>query len=618
LKLPGHILCLGLACHAGAALAEVTQVTIASRVPVAAGQVFGSSGAYERLTGSIEFALDPAEPHNRAIVDLDRAAKQADGKVHFSADLYVLQPVQPALGNGTLLVEIANRGNKGLLAKFNRATASADPVTAADLGDGLLMREGYTLVWVGWQFDVAAPGVRVEAPAVDVAGRANLSFVPNEAQNEFTLNYLPAYAPVTAADPAATLTVRDRFWQQAVALPRSAWRLGAPAPNGRPRVILDSGFEPGRIYEIEYAARGDRVSGVGMAAIRDATAAFRARRDLPVHGERAYVFGSSQSGRFLRTYLHDGFNVDEHGRRVFDLVWAHIAGAGYGSFNERFAKPGFSSFPVTRPPYTDAGLLSRYTREQRPRIIYTNTPVEYWGQGRAAALTHTSLDGKSDLTLPDDVRSYLLAGAQHAEAPLPPPTGLGQAPGNPTPQVNVMRALLHAADRWVVANEPPPPSRVPRLRDATLTTLGALRFPLLPGTGNPRTIEGPPASLPFLVPQTDADGNELAGIRVPEQQLPLATTTGWNFRAPRVGNPGTTVALLGGYFPLARTRAEREANHDPRLSIAERYVDRADYLQRIRTAATALVAQRLYLAGDVDEAVERAARHWDWATGTTR
>jgi hypothetical protein len=530
----------------------------------------------------------------------------------------VLQPVKPAQGNGTLLVEIANRGNKGLLARFNRATATHDPVNAADLGDGLLLREGYTLVWIGWQFDVAAPGVRLEAPLADVAGRANVSFVPSEALNTFTLNDLPAYAPVDAADPASTLTVRDRFWQQGQTLPRSAWQFAAPTPDGRPRVTLASGFEPGRIYEIEYAATGARVSGVGMAAIRDATAAFRLRRDLPVHGERAYVFGSSESGRFLRTFLHDGFNVDEHGRRVFDLVWAHIAGAGQGSFNERFAKPGYSSFRATRPPYADEGLLAKYSPAQRPRIIYTNTPVEYWGQARAAALTHTALDGKSDLTLPDNVRSYLLAGAQHSEAPLPPPTRLGQAPGNPTPQGNVMRALLHAADRWVVANEAPPPSRVPRLADGTLTGLKGLRFPAFPGSGEPRGIEGPPAALPFLVPQTDADGNELAGIRVPEQLLALATTTGWNFRAPRVGNPTTTVALAGAYFPFARTRAEREADGDPRLSIAERYADRADYLRRIRAAAESLVQQRYYLAEDVDDAVERAARHWDWANRATR
>jgi hypothetical protein len=617
----------------GLANAEVTKVTIASRAVVANGQSFGSVGPYEKLTGTIEFALDPANPHNKPIIDLDAAPRDSDGRVHFTADLYVLQPADPSRGNGTLLFEIANRGRKGILPRFNRSGGSQDPTAPADFGDGFLMKDGYTIVWVGWQFDVVAPSLRVVAPAVNVPGRVRLSFIPDDKRTDVAPADLPQYPPANPDDPSATLTVRDRYWDTPTALPRQSWRFAVG--NGRPRMVLDAGFEPGRVYEVTYNASGARVAGVGFAAIRDAASAFLHGTDMPVRGRAAYVFGISQSGRFLRQFLHDGFNADERDRRVFDVVWPHIAGAGQGSFNERFAMPGYSSFPATRFPYTDLeqrnargtrdGILAAYKPEQLPKVIYTNTSVEYWGQGRAAALTHATIDGRSDATIPDNVRIYLLSGTQHGESAFPPSFGNGQAMGNPTPQVNVMRALLRAARQWAASGVPPPDSQYPRLRDETLVPLGALRFPVLPGLGNPRIIEGPGemsdgkfSALPFLVPQVDADGNELAGIRVPEVSVPLATTTGWNFRAERIGSPTTIYALLGSYVPLARTRAEREARRDPRLSIEERYMGRDDYLQRIRAAARVLVKERFILEQDVEDVVQRATRHWDYVNRATQ
>jgi alpha/beta hydrolase family protein len=615
------------------ASAEVSKVTIVARTPVAGGQAFGNTGAYEKLTGTIEFTVDPADRHNMRIADLDKAPRGADGRVHFTADLYVLQPADPARGNGVLFFEIANRGRKGLLGRFNRAGGSQDPTAPADFGDGFLMREGYTLVWVGWQFDVTPPLVRVDAPSADVQGRMRFSFIPDDRRNDITPADLPGYLPINSTDPSATLTVRDRFWGTPTPIARERWQM--VTANGRPQIHLDGGFEPGRVYEVDYPATGARVAGVGLAATRDAASAFIHRTDLPVHGRYAYVFGASQSGRFLRQFLHDGFNVDERDRRVFDMVWPHIAGAGLGSFNERFAAPGYSSFPATQFPYTDLeqrdasgkrdGILVGYKPDQLPKVIYTDTEVEYWGQGRAAALTHTTIDGKSDAPVPENVRIYLLAGTQHGEAAFPPSGGSGQALPNPTPQANVMRALLRDAHQWVTAGTKPPDSQHPQLRNKTLVAASAVRFPELPGISDPRTIEGPGqmvkdrfVALPFLVPQVDADGNDVAGIRVPEVSVPLATTTGWNFRADRVGNPSTIFALLGSYIPFPRTRAERELKHDPRPSIAERYKGRDDYLQRIRTAADELVKQRFLLADDVDNVVQRATRHWDWATGTNQ
>jgi hypothetical protein len=616
------------------AYGEVTRVTIANRTTVAEGQAFGQVGPYEKLTGTIEFAIDPKDKHNQRIVDLEHASRATDGRVHFSADLYVLRPVEEAKGNGVLLFEIANRGRKGLLGRFNRgAGGNQDPTSAADFGDAFLMKEGYTLVWVGWQHDVQRPLVSIDAPAANVQGRVRYSFIVDEKQTDASPGDLPAYPPVDVNDPSATLTVRDRFWGSPTRVAREKWRFSLQ--NSRVRVTLDDGFEPGRLYEIDYPATGARVAGVGMAAIRDAASAFRYRADMPIRGRSAYIFGASQSGRFLRQFLHDGFNADEKDRRAFDLVWPHIAGAGQGSFNERFAAPGYNTFSATRFPYADAeqagpdgkrdGILAAYRPDQAPKVIYTNTSVEYWGLGRSAALTHMTLDGTRDAVVPENVRIYLLAGTQHGEAAFPPARGTGQALPNPMPQGNVLRALLRAAHAWVGSGTRPPDSRHPALRDRTLVPLKSFTFPALPGVSDPHTIEGPGrvagghfTALPFLVPKVDADGNEVAGIRVPELAVPLATTTGWNFRAERVGNPATLYALLGSYVPLARTKTEREARRDARPSIEERYRDREDYLQRIRAAAASLVNDRFLLEEDVDDVVQRATRHWSHATATSQ
>jgi hypothetical protein len=270
-------------------------------------------------------------------------------------------------------------------------------------------------------------------------------------------------------------------------------------------------------------------------------------------------------------------------------------------------------------------------------VFYTNTPVEYWGGGRAAALQHTSIDGQRDLNVLETVRIYVLAGAQHIEVPFPPPTrgqtaasasagaagrNNGQQLINPTPQQHVMRALLRALHAWAADGVAPPPSRHPRLADKTLVPIRSVAFPTIPGVGDPRGIEGPARlmgakvrRLPHLVPQVDRDGNDLAGIRVPEVAVPLATTTGWNFRDPSVGNPGVIYQLLGSYVPFAPTKAARQARADPRPSIEERYRDEADYLTRIRAAADALIRERFLLDEDLEPMLDRARAHWAYATG---
>lgn len=602
--------------------AEVVGVTITSRTPVMNGQSFALVGPYEHLTGTIEFALDPRDPHNRRIVDLDRAPRAADGKVHFTSVLHVIQPVDRTRGNGVLLFEIANRGTTSLLSRFNNAVTRQGQLLPDNMGTGFLMREGYSLVWVGWEFDVDAPRIRVEAPpAQGVSGRLSVSTIPNDRAPELTFSDAPRYQPARIDDPSATLTVRERFWDQPTAIARGKWAF--VENTGAPKVRVEGGAEPGRLYEVTFQATGAVVAGVGLAAIRDAAAAFRYRSDLPVQGKSVYVFGASQSGRFLRQFLYDGFNADERDRRVFDVVWPHIAGATRGSFNERFATPtSTSAFAATHPPFLDADILASYKPELQPKIIYTNTPVEYWGQGRAAALIHTTADGKSDAIVPENVRIYFLTGTQHGESAFPPrATPNGQQLPNPVPQREVMRALLTGVHKWAAEGAAPPASRYPKLSDGTLVPAAAVKFPMIAGVADPRTIPGPGVvgkgggPLPFLVPQVDEDGNELAGIRVPDLAVPLATTTGWNFRGESVGNPKDIFGLLGSYIPFSATRAQRTASRDPRRSIEERYPrGREEYLGKIALTAAELVKEGYLLAQDGDFIAARAREHWEYAT----
>src|SRR5262245_1842120 len=641
------VVVLCLLVHPCSTFAEVTSVTITSRTLLAGGQSFGSTGPYERLVGRIEFALDPADPHNVGIVDLNLARRDADGRVHFSSDLNVLRPSDPTKGNGVLLFHISNRGVMDLLGGFNRGNASD-----GGIGDGLLMRDGYTIVFVGWEFDVPAPRLRIEAPAAIVpadssADSLSVEITVNERAAEAFLIDDPAgrppviYRPAESSSPTDVLIVRDHFLETGTTIPRARWRF-VTGPNGLPKIQLDGGFDPGRFYRVTYHPSAPVVAGVGLAAVRDAAAAFRYRSNLTIHGQAAYAFGQSQAGRFLRQFVYDGFNADERDRRVFDAVWVHKAGAARGSFNERFATPSPGDlFRPTTFPFSDsdqidvdgtrAGLSSRYRADQQPKIFYVNTAVEYWGGGRAAALTHTTVDGKRDLVLPDNVRIYLLAGTQHIVPAFPPvrtppvsgaTVAAGQRSGgqelnNPTPHVNVMRALLRAWHQWAADGTPPPPSQYPRLSDKTLVSIQGSAFPALPGVANPRTIQGPARTigakvtpLPHLVPQVDRDGNDLGGIRDPEVAVPLATTTGWNFRDPSVGNPREIYQLLGSYIPFAPTKTARRAKRDPRMSIEERYRDVDEYLQKIRSAAVDLIRQRYLLAEDLDAIIERAKSHW--------
>ena len=326
--------------------AEVAGLRIVERSPVLNGATFGETGAYERVLAKAHFAVDPDAPANAGIADIGAAPRNAQGTVEFSADVYSLKPARPQRGSGTILFEVSNRGGKGLM-RFNRAEnpGARDPRSPADFGDGFLFKRGYTLVWVGWQFDLLERehALRLEAPAAEgAAGRTRSHFSPSAPAASFSVagrGHKP-YAAADPADPGAKLIVRGYPDGPGREIPRKRWRFLDPQT-----VALDGGFAAGKTYDVVYRAKNPGIAGLGAAAIRDFVSWLKFDNeggqgelaDLRAALDRAIAFGSSQSGRFLRTFLYEGFNADERGRRVFDGVWPHIAGAARGSFTHRFA-----------------------------------------------------------------------------------------------------------------------------------------------------------------------------------------------------------------------------------------------------------------------------------------
>jgi hypothetical protein len=637
--------------------ATVVRIEVTERTDVLDGKPFGAAGPYERIIGKAYFAVDPKLPASRIIADIDNATLNDQGLVEFSSDLYLLKPRDPAKGNGAVLYEVSNRGRKGLLQMFNRAGGGLDPRTPQQLGDGFLMEQGYTFFWLGWQFDVPSdPELLRLYPAVakGVTGTVRSEFVPDTKTTRMPLadrNHAP-YPVSNPDDPKLTLTVRDRVDSPRRVIPRNAWRI-----EGGSHVSMSAGFEPGKLYDLVYTSQDPPLVGLGPTAIRDMISHLKygAPGVFPLGDQRrfikrAYGFGVSQSGRFLRTFLYYGFNADEKARKVFDGLMVHVAGGGRGSFNHRFAQasrdghPFFNTlYPTDIFPYTDlvqedpetglkGGILAKAMEDNVvPKIFYTNSSYEYWG--RAASLIHTTVDGK-DAPLAPDTRIYMFAGSQHGPAGFPPSKNHTPNLANPNDFKWAMRALLVAMDRWVKDGADPPASQFPRIGEDKLVTLGALQFPKIPGVAVPTRIQkgyradyGPefrsrgivtidPPKLagkpyPIFVPQVDRDGNETSGVRLPNVQVPLATYTGWNLRTPDIGAPDELNSMIGSFIPFARTSEQRAQRGDPRPSIAERYAAREEYLKRYESAARELAKNGYLLERDVPKIVEQGREIWE-------
>jgi hypothetical protein len=607
--------------------AEVSRVDITSRRAVANGRSFGSVGPYERLVGKLYFLIDPASKRNQVIADLEKAPRNSQGKIEMSADLVILRPRDPGQGNGIALFDIVNRGGTVALNIFD------GPVTntpEGEVGDGFLLDRGYTIVQVGWEFDARRDGaIRIDLPvAVGVSGLVRATFIPNN-RNPTTVGDLIGYAPSDPESPQNVLRFRTKLGADWVTIPRAKWTLAGNT------VTLDGGFEPGHTYELAYLAQDPPVAGLGFAAVRDAAAWVRYANHDAVSARYTIAFGSSQTGRWLRDFLYEGFNTDERNRQVFNGIMPHLGGGGGVVLNQRWSTPtSLMMESATHFPFSDRkqhdpvtglseGLLENArAAEHQPKIFYTYSDTEYWE--RSVALTHTTPDGSKDIAPPDNVRLYHFASSSHNIGRFPPAVTNGETQDNPFDYRISMRALIVAMDKWIRDGQAPPASRYPRLQDGTLVHATTVAFPNLQGVTSPRNgyagVRGPNrllsrdgagTSLPYLVPQVDRDGNALGGLRLPDVTVPLATYTGWSFRNKEIGGTEQFFPLIGSYIPFATTKTERERNGDPRLSIQERYQTRDRYLKLVEEATAPLVKAGYLLADDVPRVVKRASGHWD-------
>jgi hypothetical protein len=682
----GHVALILIAMTA-AAEARVTRIEVVKREPFVAGQSFGATGAYEKIVGRYHGALDPVHPLNAVIVDLDKAPRNAAGLIEYSADFYILKPVDLAKGNGAIFYEASNRGNKAALVRFNNGTRSNDPATAEHAGNGFLMRQGFTVVWNGWMPGLPASGdlMRIDTPSASApppypppqAGEGKgggpieggspieRGGIEQMVWDEFLFNDDKAMRGrltyrATTDQTQAKLIVRERNGDAPTTVPYDQWEF----VDARTIRLLPEGtpFRIGMIYQLVYKAANPPVNGIGFAATRDLISFLRyAAADdagnmnplAPAQAgtqtrpaiARAIGYGNSQTGRYVRDFLYSGFNEDESNRIVFDGALPNVA-AGRIFLNYRFSQPnriipaahGFMLFPgATFPfsyetqtdPFTGArdGTFARCeARGNCPKLIHTISSTEYW-QGGQSLITTDPL-GERDGTPPDNVRIYHFAGTQHGGIEGSP--GMERVcahPSNRTDFRPLLRAALVNLDRWVKDDIAPPASRYPRIADGTLVekiTLPAIQgLTPPPGPSQRHRIDFGPdfdkgivgKTLPValkdayrvLVPKVDADGNEVAGLRLPDITVPTGTAAGWNVRAAESGAAGELCYLQGSLVPFAKTKAEREAKNDPRPSLEERYKDRADYAARVRAAATTLQRDGFLLEEDVTRITDRAA-----------
>jgi hypothetical protein len=622
--------------------AEIVRFDITERVPAFAGRSFGEVGPYERITAKATIALDPADDRNAVITDLAQAPRDADGKVEATADVVILRPVDPTHGNGTLLLEVPNRGRKLAPQLFDDSPQPGANIAqgADDAGIGFLHGRGYTMVWVGWQGDIPSkPGqLALSAPVLKgVTGPAREEFIFDNTTN-------PAKATLTwsAADPAnLRVTVR------------AAWADARQTPAGLSAKLVDpttveitrpEGFDAGALYEVTYTARDPAVLGMGYAAVRDVvtflrqdtTSANPLLNGLHPSVSRAIGFGVSQSGRFLRDFLYLGFNEDTHGRMVFDGLMPHVAGTRRMATNVRFGQPGRNPrhpqdpawqadlFPFTYATLSDPlsgktdGLLRRCALSVTcPKVMQTDSEIEWWSSH--ASLLVTDLQG-NHLDLPGNVRAYLIAGTPHfAEPNEVMHKGLPalSLPQNPMHAGMPMRALLTDLNAWISDGVPPPSSRVPMRAHGTLVAAeGAVPtdIPGLPYRGvHTLAVDSdqsvlPPKEIgnyPVFVPKADDDGMSIAGVHAPAIAVPRATYTGWNPRATGFG-PTALYPLQGAVVPFAPIEAARKEANDPRPSIEARYANDEAYVDAVRKETAREVAERLLLPEDAERAIEAA------------
>ena len=570
---------------------RVERFELRSRSDAFGGASFGTVGAYERVDAVAHVTLDPAHAANRSIADLALAPRDAAGRVAYDTDVTILRPKDAAASNRALLFEVVNRGNRLALGVLNDAPRGAGLDDRAGAGNGFVFEQGYTLVWAGWQADVAGTGLmsarfpiaRENGTAITGRVQVEVVFDHTDQPGRIALPY-----PAASLDAAqATLTVRPRQPDAPRALPASAFRFSGERTL---EVTRPADMDAGAIYELVYLARDPVVTGIGFAATRDVVSFLRREAadasgvPNPLAGQidRALAIGFSQSGRYLRDWLWQGFHVDAEGRPVFDGVLPYIAGARKTWTNARWAQPGrFSrqheehrvagnqfpfTYAVTTDPVTGTrdGILARCEATKTcPKLMHVDTSAEFWQAG--ASLVGTDGAGH-DIAFPENVRAYMLAGAAHAPGMVSPACEL---PPNPITYGAIARALLVAMERWVRSASEPPASVWPHLGRGELVKA--------PGSApRPNPVEQidyarvPPVvtgtGWRVLVPTVDSEGNDLPGIALHSLQEKRGAYLGWNVRKDGFAH-GELCFLFGGFRDHAPRSSLFRATRETRRGV---------------------------------------------------
>ncbi len=604
--------------------------------PTLDGQRFGPVGQYERLRGVVRGEVDPDDPRHQNIVNLDRAPRNASGKVEYRATVEIYRPTDMTRWNRAIFHTVSNRGGAG-------AAESA------------LLERGFAFVRVGWQGDLTPTDQNIVA-FLPVATHPDGSSIVGPALEEFIFNDAAPSSRRSLTYPTASLdrteaTLTVRTTQNA---PRQVpadldWSFVSPSDI---EISRPAGFDGGAIYEFVYRAKDPIVMGLGFAAMRDAISFLRYQdvdrtgtaNPLAFEGlpRTAISLGISQSGRVLRDFLYQGFNEDLSGRIVFDGMHPNIAGSRKSFTNHQFAQPGRwqkqhedhvypgDQFPFTYTTLNDPisgrtdGLQQKCgVSNTCPKIVHSDGEAELWQARSSLVVTDTRGD---HIELPGNVRVYLIAGTQHGGGrgvhATTPTRGLCQNLNNPLALGPTRLALSVALYEWVVNDTEPPPSRFPTIANGGLVSATAVGFPEIPGVTysgsyNPLHLHDhhslPPtqgAAYTVLVARTDTDGNMVDGVRHPNLAAPIGTHTGWNLRRQGFAE-GEQCAGAGSFIPFAAGHTERQSTSDPRRSVKERYPNHQAYVRAVSDAAATLVEDRLLLRGDADDIIElaRGSRH---------
>ena len=638
--------------------------------PTFEGRTFGPAGtvgAYEKLRGTAHGELDPADPQNALITDIELAPR-VDGKVLYSMDIYILKPVALANGNRKLFMEVNNRGGK-LFGAFNGSGGGNNPTTAADAGDAFLMHQGYSLAWNGWDPGAPAGADRLtlnvgaalkKANGDDITGPSYEYIVNDNTNAALRMTAALTYPAASLEKSRAKLTVKPHLRDTPDEIGPDGWEYTSAAGTAIRLLPAGTPLQLSAIYEFSYEAKDPVVAGIGFAATRDFVSFLRSSAaDNPLRGYVDYTeaFTISQPARYMNDFINLGFNEDEDGRRVFDGVLNWLGGGNGVALNYRFAQSGRTErnrqnhrypeapFPFAWPQLTDpytgktAGRVVRCEATGTcPMVMESNSSNEYWV--KTGSLLHSYPNGKDLPRDPDNVRFYLLSGVEHTVGGAPPMSaGTCQQFRNSTNPNPVLRALFVALDQWVTGGVKPPKSEVPgpgtRVYSIPLSDgvgfvpQDALGWPNIPGvtysglitvrhlfdfgpdfddgilTLNPPDFSGP--VYPSYVSRVDHDGNEIAGIRLPDVAAPIATTTGWGLRAAGFGGgPWDGCEASGQWIPFEKTKAERLAKGDPRPSMQERYKNHAGYVKAVAKEARKLEQRRLLLPADVQRYIDAA------------